>query len=41
MVQISEFDRAERTVVFETKEGKIRLSFEEWRQIVEAYRDWV
>lgn len=38
-MEISEFSRTDREVVFETKNGKVRLSFDEWKHIVDAYRD--
>jgi len=30
MVEITKFDPENRVVVFETEEGKVKLSFDEW-----------
>lgn len=40
LVEISEFNRDTGEAVFENKHGKIRLSFGEWKRIVDAYDKW-
>lgn len=37
LVQMTEFNREEQIVVFETDNGKIRLTFDEWKRIVEGF----
>lgn len=41
MVEITGFSRLKRTVVVETDEGKVRLTFDEWKKITDAYLKWV
>lgn len=40
MVEISKFNRPGKWVVFETDGGKLRLTFVEWKRIVDMFEDW-
>ena len=41
MVEISGFDRSKKHAVIETKGGKVRVTFTEWKQIAAAYKELV
>ncbi len=41
MVELTEFNREKKEAVFETENGKIRLTFEEWKRIVHLYLAWI
>ncbi len=41
MVELTEFYRYEKTVVFENEGGKLKITFKEWKFIAEAYRQFV
>jgi len=41
LVEISEFSKDRKEVVFETKQGKISLSFDEWKHIADVYDEWI
>ena len=38
---VTYFNRETKEVVFETEDGKIRLTFEEWKRLVDAYHAWI
>lgn len=37
LAQLSEFSREKKEVVIETEQGKVRLTFEEWKQVADGY----
>lgn len=37
LAEISEFNREKQIVVLETENGKVRLSFDEWKWFADAY----
>lgn len=38
MVHISEFNRGNKTIMIESVHGSLRLTFEEWKFLVDAYK---
>lgn len=41
MVEITTYSLSEKIVVIETGEGKVKLTFDEWKKIVDAYEKMV
>ena len=39
-MEITYFDRKERVAVIETDGGKVKISFADWKRLVEAYTKW-
>lgn len=41
MIHLTEFDTKKETAVLETGNGKIRITFDDWKRIKEMYESFV